>query len=98
MLVQPGGDDAVKNAPIEVPTAAHRDPALTKQAHATSNTLSDGNVQRSSAQVVNQKDAVASELSHDAHHGGHWFLHKCHLAQPGGLRSLQGCVFLHLIE
>ena len=69
-----------------------------EQVHSAANAFSNGNIQCAAANVVHDKDAISLSLPHDAHHGGHRFLHQGYSPEPSRISGSHRRVLLHLVE
>src|SRR3546814_2857604 len=79
---QPRLHDVVEQNPVEVAAAAHGDATVCEKCHTAGNALCNCDVERSTAEVVDNKYTVVLSLPHDAHHGGDRFLHQGHTHEP----------------
>ncbi len=98
MLPQPRANHIIDKNPIKISTTAHCFTAVRKQIDSISNTFSDGNVQSTTPQIVDQKHAIGASSAHNTHNSSHRLLHKRHFAETGHTGGLHCCVFLHLVK
>ena len=71
---------------------------MAEESDAPCGALRDGDVEGAASEIVDEEDAVAPALPHDAHHSGDRLLHKRDLADACLLSGCQRGVLLHLIE
>ena len=95
---QPRLHDIVEQNQVEVAAATHGDAAVREKCHAAGDALCNCDVERSTAEVINDKHAVILSLPHDAHHGGHRFLHQGYSPEPSRISGSHRRVLLHLVE
>jgi hypothetical protein len=98
VVEQPRFDDVVEQDAVEIAPTAHGNAAMSQQVHATTDTLGNRNIQRATANVVHDKNAVVFALAHDAHHGSDRLLHQCNPPEPGCICGSHRGVLLHLVE